>query len=251
MSHVVGVTAIGGAPAAYIRLARPLAAQVRRDRPGVRPARPRRWPHRRRGPHRNPRHHHSRLGRRDMAVDRPAGAGAGRVLQLRRPRKPFRRQHPQRGSHRARVAERRGRRRGQAAPEVGLVVARLERGRSLVLRGGVPTGHASPPYDFKWAYALRDGPDETTRLLVRERYAYSQPWARLLLEPVQVISFVMSRKMLRGIKERAERTAARHEISSPVHRGDRARTPSRDRLRRSARTPEPGVTRRRRAAPRC
>ena len=91
------------------------------------------------------------------------------------------------------------------APEVGLAVASLELGRSLVLRGGIPMGKAAPPYDFTWAFVLRGAPDETTRLLVRERYAYTRPWARLLVEPVEVVSFVMSRKMLRGIRERAER----------------------------------------------
>jgi hypothetical protein len=94
------------------------------------------------------------------------------------------------------------------APEVGLVVASLERGRSLVLRGGIPMGNIAPPYDFTWAFVLRDEPDGTTRLLVRERYAYTRPWARLLVEPAEAVSFLMSQKMLRGIKDRAERTAA-------------------------------------------
>ena len=92
------------------------------------------------------------------------------------------------------------------APEVSLIVAALEPGRSLVLRGAIPIGKTAPPYDFTWAFVLREGPEETTRLLVRERYAYTRPWARLLVEPVEVISFLMSEKMLRGIKQRAERT---------------------------------------------
>jgi hypothetical protein len=91
------------------------------------------------------------------------------------------------------------------APDIGLAVAYLEQGRSLVLRGGVPIGNTAPPYDFTWAFVLRDEPDKTTRLLVRERYAYTRPWARLIVEPTEVLSFVMSEKMLRGIKERAER----------------------------------------------
>jgi hypothetical protein len=92
------------------------------------------------------------------------------------------------------------------APEIGLAVASLEQGRSLVLRGGVPIGSTAPPYDFTWSFVLRDGPDKTTRLLVRERYAYKRPWARLIVEPTEVLSFVMSRKMLRGIRDRAERS---------------------------------------------
>jgi hypothetical protein len=92
------------------------------------------------------------------------------------------------------------------APEIGLVAAAVEPERSLVLRGGVPLGSAQPPFDFTWAFALRDAPQETTRLLVRERYAYRRPWARLIVEPTEAVSFVMSQKMLRGIRDRAERT---------------------------------------------
>lgn len=62
-------------------------------------------------------------------------------------------------------------------PEVGLEVAALELGRSLVLRGGVPMGSAPPPYDSTWAFMLREQPDGTTRLLVRERYASTRRWA--------------------------------------------------------------------------
>jgi hypothetical protein len=65
----------------------------------------------------------------------------------------------------------------------------------------------APPYDFTWAFVLRDQADGTTRLVVRGRYGYSRWWARLLVEPVEAISFVMSRRMLRGIQQRAERGA--------------------------------------------
>jgi hypothetical protein len=91
------------------------------------------------------------------------------------------------------------------APGAGLDVAAVEPGRSLVLRGGVQMGNAPPPYDFTWAWVLRDEPDGTSRLLVRERYSYTRPWARLLVEPVEAVSFLMSQKMLRGIRDRAER----------------------------------------------
>jgi hypothetical protein len=89
-------------------------------------------------------------------------------------------------------------------PEVALAVAAIEQGRSLVVRGGVPMGKTPPPYDTTWAFVLRERPDGTTRLLVRERYAYTRRWASLLVEPVEVVSFVMSQKMLRGIRDRAE-----------------------------------------------
>jgi len=91
------------------------------------------------------------------------------------------------------------------APEVGLRVALVEKGRALVLRGGIPVGNAAPPYDFTWSFVLSEQPDATVRLLARERYSYTRWWSPLLVEPVEVISFLMSRKMLRGIKERAER----------------------------------------------
>jgi hypothetical protein len=91
------------------------------------------------------------------------------------------------------------------APEVGLGVTVVEQGRALVLRGGVPIGTAPPPYDFTWAFALREQPGGTTRVLVRERYAYSRWWARLLVEPVAGVSFLMTQRMLRGIRDRAER----------------------------------------------
>ena len=90
-------------------------------------------------------------------------------------------------------------------PEFGLAVALLERGRSLVLRGGIPTGNTAPPFDFTWAFTLRDEP-EGSRLLVRERYAYVRRWAPLIVEPAEAVSFMMSQKMLRGIRDRAERS---------------------------------------------
>jgi hypothetical protein len=90
-------------------------------------------------------------------------------------------------------------------PEVGLEVAVVEPGHTLVMRGGVPMGAVPPPYDFTWSFVVREQPEGTTRLLVRERYAYTQRWASLLMEPVAVVAFVMSQRMLRGIRDRAER----------------------------------------------
>jgi hypothetical protein len=89
-------------------------------------------------------------------------------------------------------------------PEVTLTVAVVEGGRAVVLRGGVPMGRTPPPYDFTWAFVLRDGPGSTTRLVVRERWRYTCWWAALIVEPTQLISFFMSQRMLRGIKQRAE-----------------------------------------------
>ena len=90
------------------------------------------------------------------------------------------------------------------APEVGLNVSIADASRALVLGGGVPMGDAAPPFDFSWAFALRDSGEGATRLLVRERYRYLHPWVRFMVEPVEVVSFVMTQKMLRGIRDRAE-----------------------------------------------
>jgi hypothetical protein len=94
------------------------------------------------------------------------------------------------------------------APQVPLDVAAVEPGQWLVLRGGVPMGDTPPPYDFTWAFVLRQHSDRTTRLLVRERYTYTRWWAPLLVEPVEIVSFVMHQKMLREIRDRAERADA-------------------------------------------
>lgn len=95
------------------------------------------------------------------------------------------------------------------APEVELTVVVAEPGEALVLHGdpdsGSRTAEIGMPFGFTWAFVLRPGPRGTTRLLVRERYAFRAPWAGALVEVVQVASFVMSQRMLRGIRERAER----------------------------------------------
>lgn len=92
-------------------------------------------------------------------------------------------------------------------PDLALLVAQVEPGRALVLRGGVPMGSTPPPYDFTWAFVLRERPDGTTRLVVRERYGYTRWWSALLVEPVELVSAVMSRRMLRGVRDRAEGTS--------------------------------------------
>jgi len=91
------------------------------------------------------------------------------------------------------------------APAVGLKAAIVEPGRALVLEGALPLAQA-PPFDSTWAFILCEQPDGSTRLLSRERYGYRRSWAPLVVEPTQAASFVMSRKMLLGIRNRAERS---------------------------------------------
>jgi hypothetical protein len=90
------------------------------------------------------------------------------------------------------------------APEVALTVVFVEPPRALVLRGENPMGRMPAPYDFTWAFVLRAGPGGSTRLVVRERYGYLRRWAPLVVEPAELISFVMSQRMLRSIRSRAE-----------------------------------------------
>lgn len=95
------------------------------------------------------------------------------------------------------------------APDVALVAAVVEPEEALVLHGGPgpaePTvRHPAMPFAFTWAFVLRPGPRRATRLLVRERYAYLEPCAGPMVEGVQVASLVMTERMLRGIRERAE-----------------------------------------------
>jgi hypothetical protein len=100
------------------------------------------------------------------------------------------------------------------APAAGLKVAILEPGRALVLQGSLPIARR-PPFDSTWAFILCEQPDGTTRLLSRERYGYRRWWAPFVVEPTQAISFVMSRKMLLGIRDRAE-----GDSLFPAHAGD-------------------------------
>jgi hypothetical protein len=93
--------------------------------------------------------------------------------------------------------------RGLSWQAAGLKVVILEPDRALVLQGTLPIARR-PPFDSTWAFILREQPDGTTRLLSRERYGYRRWWAPFVVEPTQAISLVMSRKMLLGIRDRAE-----------------------------------------------
>ena len=90
------------------------------------------------------------------------------------------------------------------APELALRVAVAKPPRTLVLQGGVLPGTTVAPYDFTWTFDLSPVSASTTRLVVRERYAYTRWWARLMVEPLTVVSFLMSHRMLGGIRDRAE-----------------------------------------------
>ncbi|HEY0189103.1 MAG TPA: SRPBCC family protein [Cellulomonas sp.] len=96
------------------------------------------------------------------------------------------------------------------AEGVGLEVVVAEPPAAFVL-AGAPTEQtgAMMPFGFVWAFLLRPGPTEgSTRLVVRERYAYLEPRAWPIVEAVEWGSLLMTTGMLRGIRDRAERGAA-------------------------------------------
>ena len=95
-------------------------------------------------------------------------------------------------------------------PKVALTVVSVEPAHSLVLRAmppGPPDGipnEGAAPYDFTWAFVLRRHPHAATRLVVRERFGSQHWWSPLVVEPVAAASSLMSQKMLRGVRDRAE-----------------------------------------------
>jgi hypothetical protein len=84
---------------------------------------------------------------------------------------------------------------------LALKVASLDQGRPLRRDEGLG-------WEFLWIFALRRVADGRSRLLIWERVAFGRSVTRLSMAPVGWISFVMTRKMMLGIKQRAE-TAVR------------------------------------------
>ena len=89
-------------------------------------------------------------------------------------------------------------------PKVALGIVQVDPERALVVDGRPSDGSPGPPYGFTWSFVLRKHPHLATRLIVRERYAYTQPWSPLVVEPLAFGSAVMTHKMLRGIRDRVE-----------------------------------------------
>ena len=91
-----------------------------------------------------------------------------------------------------------------------LLVAVVEPGRSLVLRG-VTADETAPTTSSLWGFhVLEDGPGRS-RFVERGKNVHGTSLTeRLFFSPllVEPIGFVMSREMLFGIKERAESTSA-------------------------------------------
>ena len=92
----------------------------------------------------------------------------------------------------------------------GWLVEHIEPNVTLVLTTADPeTGRTTSSdegigFGFQWTFGLRPDPSGGTRLLIRERTATGRLLTRLLMSPVGPVSFVMTRKMLDGIRVRAE-----------------------------------------------
>jgi hypothetical protein len=76
-------------------------------------------------------------------------------------------------------------------PAIGLKVASFEPGRAMVLEG--------------WgAFVVEPVDEKSTRVILRSRTARG-PGALYYLLAIEILHFIMERRMLEGIKERAER----------------------------------------------
>lgn len=100
-------------------------------------------------------------------------------------------------------------------PDVGIPVRRLEPGTVLALGGSMDplTGRiaasggaaAGPRLELGWTFVLKAANGQGTRLLSRTRYDYSPLPLGLILRPLlEPLQFIMERRMLLGIKSRAE-----------------------------------------------
>lgn len=59
-------------------------------------------------------------------------------------------------------------------------------------------------WESTWSFVVRPAPGGGSRLLVRERAGFGSRLTEPAMSPVGFVSFVMTRKMLREIKARAE-----------------------------------------------
>jgi hypothetical protein len=68
--------------------------------------------------------------------------------------------------------------------------------------------------NWVWAFILQEGTRQT-RLISRNRFRLPRPAARLGMLAMEPASLLMERKMLRGIKQRAERLASSEQARQP------------------------------------
>ncbi|HSL60000.1 MAG TPA: hypothetical protein VK866_19295 [Acidimicrobiales bacterium] len=92
-------------------------------------------------------------------------------------------------------------------PDMALEVAEFDPPRALVLRSpdpGSDESAADVPFASSWAFLVDGRADGTTRLLTRERYAAERPAVAAAVRALVIGSTIMGRRMLLGIRDRAE-----------------------------------------------
>jgi hypothetical protein len=104
-----------------------------------------------------------------------------------------------------------------AVPTGGSTVVRIEPEQAIVWRQGWPEDVESlSPSDAQergtWAFVLEEVDEGTTRLILRERSGYKPRMREVIFHYLfmERQHFIMERRMLLGIKERAERVQAIH-----------------------------------------
>ena len=99
---------------------------------------------------------------------------------------------------------------------IKMTIAVLEPERAFVILSGAPGEPPQAPGSFfkgeiewSWAFMLDPVDERTTRLIIRCRAAWADTLAARLAKPLllEPVHFVMEERMLRGIRDRAERTA--------------------------------------------
>jgi len=96
----------------------------------------------------------------------------------------------------------------------GWFVMEMLPGEALVLQvGDVKAGRPvrrdeKLRWEFSWSFVVRPAAGGRSRLLVRERTGFGSRVTEAAMSPLGVVSFVMTQKMLREIKARAEGVGA-------------------------------------------
>jgi len=97
-----------------------------------------------------------------------------------------------------------------------MTIAVLEPKRAFVVRSGAPGEPPQEPGSFfkgeiecTWAFVLEPLGERATRLIIRWRAAWADTLTARLAKPLllEPIHFIMEERMLRGIRERAQRAA--------------------------------------------
>jgi hypothetical protein len=115
---------------------------------------------------------------------------------------------------------------GTITPYTAFQVARLEPGKLMLWRKGGGT----------WLWLLEPVDGEHTRLItrMRGRYRWARPTIVTELLLMEIGDPFMMRKCLLGIKQRAERLAARRRRPAAADAGQRREAPADSRVRREA-----------------